>query len=133
MIKRYIMNLKISHNKMQQEIYAAMGKFMKKEQVCIKNKNDNTKFIVLEQNNQIIACVGYLQMRNTVRYKTGFVLPNYRGNGYYKILFNEREKICKCNECTAFCTSRSLQLFLKNNFKIEKYLTNNIVFVRRTK
>jgi hypothetical protein len=43
--------------------------------------------------NEIVGCVGYIEYKNYIKLKAGFVLPKYRNKGYYSKLCEERIKI----------------------------------------
>jgi len=129
------MSLKISkttHN----QVYEILSKYMKKEQVAIsKTKPKNIYYIGAFKNGNLIGCVALQKIGNKIRYKTDFIMPNYRTNGIYKKLFNAREKVkqFKYNDLavTAYCSKNSINTFLSNGFKIKKELKNGIKFVER--
>jgi hypothetical protein len=125
--------MKISHETTHNEIYNQLAKLMRKEQVAIKKDDKNTKYITAIKNNRILGCVGYQKIGNTIRYKTDFTHPNYRGIGIYKQLFKERDNIIGNNKITAFCTSKSIGTFLNNGFGVQRVGKNGIKYVVRSK
>lgn len=85
---------------------------------------------------QAVGVVGWQMVGSTLRYKSGGVLPKYRGLGIYTMLFSFRERLCSTMpyaKVSAYCTSKSLPTFIKNGFKAVKTLPNGITIVERKK
>lgn len=97
-----------------------------KENVAVK-KDDKTKYIAAFLNGEIIGFVGFMEIKDTIRYKSDYIIPFCRGKGIYHLLWEERDKVVKNKygevEKTAFCTPKSINTYLKNGF--EKVKTNN--------
>lgn len=107
---------------------------LKKESVDF-HKTPNTTYLGAFIEGNLVGCVGFSIMKNTLRYKTDGVIYRYRNNGIYSELFRRRDEICSkiaVKKITAFCTSKSLYMYLKNGFKIERKLKNSITFVSKT-
>jgi hypothetical protein len=111
---------------------------MLKERVAVKNL-PGTVYIGVRVNNMLVGVAAYHINGNSIRYKTDFMLPNYRGLGLYKKLFQHRERLVIDHAhnsmqsviVTAFCTPMSLPVYLKNRFIAESE-KNGITFVRKT-
>lgn len=93
----------------------------------------NTTYIGAFIGDKLVGVCGFAIIGSVLRYKTDGVLKEYRGKGIYSRLFNEREKMCKAifkKRTTAFCTSKSVGMYLANGF-IGQRARNGITFVTR--
>lgn len=73
---------------------------------------------------KLIGCVGWLEFSHSIKLKAGFVLPEFRLQGVYTKLCNERFSIVKpLNKIMyANCTSSALPYHLKHGaIIIEEY------------
>ena len=96
----------------------------------------NTSYIVVvSEGGAIIAICGLLLYSNKVVFKNDYVLPEYRGQGLWGLMFNTRRaivsKIDGLKWIEATCTPLSLPLYLQKGFDIiEKYKTDSLSKVR---
>jgi hypothetical protein len=125
--------VKIVENISHKEIYANLGKMMKSERVGIKKTDSKVKYLCAEVKGRIVSCVGYQMVGKKVRYKSDFTLRQFRRKGIYSSLFKKRDKMFKNEEITAFCTNKSIGMFLKEGFKVEKETEKDIKFLTREK
>lgn len=90
-----------------------------KEHVIIADFDNSIWFSAIK-NNKVVGCVCCQFNGDKCRFKSDFVLPEYRSNGIYKALFKQRsvqvEHLVK--EISAYCTPMSIRLYLQNGFKI---------------
>jgi GNAT superfamily N-acetyltransferase len=73
--------------------------------------------------NNLVAFCGMIIYKNKAIFKNSFVHQDYRGKGYFKMLFNYRMHLAKSfglKKVEATCTDMSINHFLKNNFKVIK-------------
>lgn len=105
-------------------------KCMKKEGVDIKDDHKTT-YLGAFYDNKLVGVVGWRMLGNVLRYKTDFVLKEYRGKGIYSKLWKEREDLCdgKNRTVTAFCTEKSISMYLSCGFKVFK--EGRVKFVKR--
>jgi len=70
--------------------------------------------------NRLVGCVGWLEFKNSIKLKAGFVLPNFRKKGIYTKLCEARFKILvpKGKMMVANCTVSALPYHLKNGAEI---------------
>lgn len=74
-------------------------------------------------NDQLVAFSGMILYKNKAVFKNSFVPEIYRGNGYFKKLFNYRVSLIKSlgiKKVEATCTDMSINHYIKNNFKVVK-------------
>lgn len=74
-------------------------------------------------NDQLVAFSGMILYKNKAVFKNSFVPEIYRGNGYFKKLFNYRMSLVKSlgiKKVEATCTDMSINHYIKNNFKVVK-------------
>lgn len=100
----------------------------KKERVTFANPDGATWWGCF-YDDVIIGCVCSVRKKGSIRFKSDYVLPDYRRGGVYKRLFSMRLSEGTNVTKTAFCTPCSLSLYLKNGFK-EITKRKDIVFVR---
>ena len=94
----------------------------------------NTTYLGAFVDNKIVRCVAFAIIGSTLRYKTDGVLKEYRGNGIYSRLYDARELICKGiikKRTTAFCTDKSIGMYLSRGFVKQSTLKNGVSFVTR--
>lgn len=105
---------------------------MRKEHVDFTD-NGNTSYLGAFVEDKIVGVVGWQMVgKRNLRYKTAFVLPQYRGKGIYKALFEAREQHCEAifkEKITAFCTPLSLPMYLKSGFEVVRENKNGVKFV----
>ena len=111
---------------------AHMIPWAKKEGVSFTPTKNQTKYIARLILDKVIGFVGYEIQTGGVRFKSDYVHPNYRGNGYYQELFDYRMNLF-ANEkrITAYCTNKSLSTYLRNGFKATNTNKNNVTYVIR--
>lgn len=104
------------------------------ENVSVKS-DAKTKYIAGYINGGLVGFVGYMEMKNTIRYKSDYVIPICRGKGVYKTLWKERDKVVEKEygliEKTAFCTPKSINTYLKNGFQKIKINNNGYWYVKK--
>jgi GNAT superfamily N-acetyltransferase len=74
-------------------------------------------------NNELVAFTGIILYKNKAVFKNSYVPDIYRGNGYFKKLFNYSIAIVKSlgiKKIEATCTDMSINHYIKNNFKVIK-------------
>lgn len=115
---------------------APFSSLVKKERVTMENPEGATWFVAEDiEENKIVgfACIVISKTRNA-RFKSDYVLKEYRGNGIYENLFTQRLKYAalrKVKKASAFCTSLSLGCYMKYGFScISK--KKDITFVARS-
>lgn len=91
------------------------------------------KYIGAYVDGKLVGCVGWFIKGKTIRYRTDYVLPNYRKAGIYTALFLAREDKCAKlgMRTTAFCTSRSRGMYLRSGFVCKSDRDKEIKFVYR--
>lgn len=105
----------------------------KKENISFTPTKNETKYIGYFVKNIVIGFVGYEIQTAGVRFKSDYIHPNYRGNGYYQELFNYRMDIFRNEKkISAYCTIKSLSTYLKNGFEIVSTNKKRITYVIRT-
>lgn len=57
---------------------------------------------------------------NKVKFNNHYILKEYRGRGYFKLLFSFSKEYAKGRKIIATCTEMSLQHYLSNGAKITK-------------
>ena len=95
---------------------------------------EGTQYLGAIVKNKLVGVVGWLKIGNVLRYKSDCVSPNFRGNGIYQMLFEERDKYCKnmaVRKVTAFCTDKSVNTYLRHGFCSIRVGKNGITFVQR--
>lgn len=114
------------------EVACKWGRKYRSEHVDFK-PNAETRYIGAFIEGSLVGIVGWQRVGSTMRYKGDCVAKEHRGNGIYRMLFEEREKRCKgiCDTTTAFCTRLSIGTYLKKGFEIVSENKNEIKFVRR--
>lgn len=117
-------------------IYKTFSSLLRKERVAIKKDDNNTNYFVAEDQEKIIAVVGWQQMKNGhFRLKTDYVLKEYRGKKIYSNLWNSRINVILsygANKLSAYCTDMSLPKYLKEGFRIQSINNNGIKYVTKT-
>lgn len=95
--------------------------------------NANCHYLGAYLNGKLVGVVGCQRMgRTLLRFKTDGVLPEYRGQGIYTLLWRAREEMFNTGKdsVTAFCTEKSLPCYLAHGFKPVS-TRNGITFVKR--
>jgi len=91
------------------------------EDLCF---SDNTIYYgAYRYGEQLLGFGGIVWYRNKAKFKNVYVLPEYRGNGIFRLIFNHRFKIVALSgikKIEATCTEMSLPLYLKLGAKITK-------------
>lgn len=81
---------------------------------------------------QLVGCVGFQRVGKSMRYKTDGVLPAYRGYGIYSALWKAREEMNSAVTVTAYCTAKSLPMYLNHGFEaLSVNKKNGVTFVKR--
>ena len=83
----------------------------------------NAKIFVIKQENEIVGFTAILFYQRKVVFKNHFVLPEHRGKGIFKFMFDYSCNYTKKHEIyivEANCSSMSLPHYLKNGAKIVK-------------
>lgn len=105
---------------------------LKRERVEL-NYNPSVQYIGAFIDGNIVGVVGCQRLgKHLLRYKSAGVLKEYRGRGIYTALWKAREQLCNtgADTITAFCTAKSLPMFLAHGFrKVSE--RNGITFVKR--
>lgn len=89
--------------------------------------NKSTKLYGLFIDEELIAFTGIQFYKNKAVFKNHYVMPIYRGKGYFKQLFNYSLVVVKSkgiNIIEATCTNMSIRHYLKNGFKVIKKYKN---------
>jgi hypothetical protein len=105
---------------------------LKKERVDM-SWNPAVNYLGAYVGGRLVGVVGCQRLgRNKLRYKSAGVLKEYRGQGIYTLLWKERDRIYNTGKetITAFCTEKSLPMFLQHGFKVISE-RNGITFVKR--
>lgn len=90
---------------------------MRKERVAL-SKDSKTKYLALYINDVPVGVVGWMELNaKSVRFKTDYVRPRFRGMGFYSLLWIEREKRClNYMSRSAYCTTHSWAKYKKSGF-----------------
>lgn len=81
---------------------------------------------------KLVGCVGLQRVGKAMRYKTDGVLPAYRGRGIYSELWKAREVMNSEGTVTAYCTAKSLPMYLNHGFEaLSVNKKNGVTFVKR--
>ena len=105
---------------------------LRKERVDLKF-NPAVNYLGAYMNGRLVGVVGCQRMGLTLlRYKTDGVLPEFRGQGIYTLLWRAREEMFNTGKdsVTAFCTEKSLPCYLAHGFRSVSS-RNGITFVKR--
>jgi predicted GNAT family acetyltransferase len=103
-------------------------KFEEVEEVLSKYKPDLLDLSAIYQgayiNDKLVGVVSYVEHPNHIYLCHAFVLPEHRGKGIYKLLWEYRNMKVKENgkPIVAHCNVSSLKHFLNNGFQIDKGL-----------
>lgn len=109
-----------------------LKKLANKERVPLTETKADVNYLLAEIDGQVIGFVGYTIEKDKARLKSDFVHPDYRGNGIYSALFNERiKRLDKVRHLDAFCTPLSLPQYLKSGFIQKKINKFGITYVTK--
>ena len=89
--------------------------------------SSTTKYFGLYNDSVLQAFCGVLYFKNKVVMKNVFVLPQYRGLGYFKELVNYRLKLFAHKTIEATCTKMSSKYYKELGFKEIKLYKNGCV------
>lgn len=109
---------------------------MRREGVAFKAKDETAYLGVFDDKGVLAGVVGWQKVGKDIRYKTAYVKPTHRGQGYYKALWQARDEAVRMEfgeniRITAFCSANSLPTFLKNGFvEVKKNVKTGVVFVQ---
>lgn len=84
------------------------------------DNNENHAWYVASLDGRQVACCGMFMKGGVVRYKTDVVLPEFRGQGLYRILFDLRQAYainCGAHTATTFSNRESRHMYLKQGFE----------------
>jgi len=105
---------------------------LRKERVDLKF-SPAVKYLGAYMNGRLVGVVGCQRLGpHLLRYKSAGVLPEFRKMGIYSLLWRAREEMYNTGGdiVTAFCTEKSLPMFLAHGFrKVSE--RNGITFVKR--
>lgn len=94
--------------------------------------DNSTTYLAFFVNGMPVGFVGWMHVLGSLRYKSDWLMPEWRGQGIYKLLFAERDKILSAQEdITAYCTQMSLPVYLANGFEVQKVLERGSTMVKR--
>ena len=117
---------------------AKLKSFAEKESVQMKPDEGKTKYIGGYNLHHIIGFVGWMVVGNKIRYKADYVFHNFRGKGIYTRMWKGRDEVVLkymkehgIKEITAYCTKKSLPMYLKNGFVEQSVSKSGITFVRK--
>lgn len=90
---------------------------------------------VATREGRMVACVGLLHRGWEARFKTDAVIPDFRGQGIYRLLFNLREGLAEtlgCTEATTFSNAQSRPMYVKAGFtSTAKENPNGVLYMRK--
>lgn len=117
------------------EEVSSFNNIVKKERVTMDNPNGSVWFLAEDlDNNKIVGFVCIVISKNkNARFKSDYVIKEYRGNGIYEELFKVRLKYAaeqKVKKASAFCTPLSLGCYMKYGFSCVSN-KKDIAFVKR--
>jgi|TARA_R100001163_G_C5016970_1_gene160970 hypothetical protein len=128
-----ILNLKIEAIE-HSLVYKHFGSKMRKEQVAIKKFDDKTKYLGAFVDDYLVGCVGWQEIsKDHIRYKTDYVVNNFRGRKIYTNLWKSRDLINfkeKISVISAYCTPLSISMYMKYDFKIQS-VKGNIKYLKK--
>jgi len=86
----YILSMKISRIG-HDEVYGRLSGLLRKERVAIKKIDIKTKYLGLMDGVKLAGVVGWQQLREGhLRFKTDYIKREYRGGGWYSVLWAGR-------------------------------------------
>jgi len=92
----------------------------------------NTQYIgIKDKNRAVIAVGGVLIYSNYIKVKNLYVVPGFRGQGYFKCIVDFILETFKNKTIKAGCTKYSINYFLEKGFQIKKEYKNGIIDVER--
>lgn len=93
----------------------------KEEKLCF--SNDTEYYGIFNFENVLLGFTGIVFYKNKAKFKNHYVLPDYRGNGYFKELLDfSIDEVRKrgIKKVSANCTDMSINEYLKRGAKIVK-------------
>jgi GNAT superfamily N-acetyltransferase len=81
--------------------------------------DDRHVWYVASKDQKQVACCGMFVVNRVARFKTDVVLPDYRGQGLYSLLFSMRLAYAKtkADQATTFSNQQSRHMYEKAGFK----------------
>jgi GNAT superfamily N-acetyltransferase len=126
--------LKIAAKRCDYEVIKPFKTQCSKERVTLDNPSGSVWIAAFNDDKVIgFVCLVVTKARSA-RFKSDYVLPEYRGRGIYGRLFALRMALCGrlgVKKATAFCTPLSLPTYVKNGFQ-RKSVRGDITFVERS-
>jgi GNAT superfamily N-acetyltransferase len=79
--------------------------------------DSDTSYLLMRVAGMVIGFVGYMEVAGSIRFKSDWVDPDWRGQGVYAELFKKRMELFDDTQTlTAFCTPMSLPTYIRNGF-----------------
>lgn len=82
------------------------------------DNDENHVWYVAFFEDRMVACCGMFVKNRVARFKTDVVLPEFRGQGLYRMLFDMRQTYAiNCSDSvTTFSNEQSRHMYVKNGF-----------------
>lgn len=98
------------------------------------DNDENHVWYVVWYEQRMVACCGMFIKNRSARFKTDVVIPEYRGQGLYRLLFDMREAYAKlhADEATTFSNQQSRHQYVKAGFTASGTETERgVLYMRR--
>jgi len=115
----YICIIQISNT--NPDFYSVIGPYLSRREIVkelgytIGDENDKTWFVSLDKD-RVLGWVVAIPSKKVVIFYSDYVLPEYRENGIYSQLYNERNKKYKDVYTQTTVTASSMSRYLKDGF-----------------
>lgn len=124
----------ISYRRVPFELVEKFKSRASKERVTMANP-DNAVWFAALHNDEVVgfSCLTVDLKRKTARFKSSFVLQEFRGKGIFSVLQKMRLQFCLhlgIKKITAYATPLSLPQHLKDGFQVKSYKGNIAYIVR---
>lgn len=101
-----------------EEVWTLFGRAIKRERLSSR-ETKNTDWFILELDGEPIGCAGVIWLKGgAVRLKTDFILPEWRGQGYYEHLIDARLTHARDQGAQkAHINTRTPEVFLRRGWR----------------
>lgn len=112
------MSYKLYNHEIKEVSYEDLRPFRSKatKQGIVMDKN--TSYLAMHVEGMIVAFVGYMEVKGSVRLKSGWTLPEWRGMGIFQTILDKLIDTHRHREISAFCNKNSLQHLKDRGFLV---------------
>ena len=85
--------------------------------------SNSTQYFACFDNNNLVGLCGIVWYKDCVKFKNDYVIPKYRGKGYFKAMMDYRINLIlqkNIRKIKACCTDMSLKEYMKRGGIIQK-------------